>query len=85
MEQIKVKVFDYLKERYGIVGIYFSHTEDYTIISIPDWNWCYFWNVYYDDDIAKKECARALSDPMHKEHAEEFAEVIYKYLMVKGD
>jgi len=81
-EAIEVKEFD----KVGIVEtqtikVYFSHTEDFSLISIPEWNWSYLWNIETDDREAIKECTKALNVPMFEEKAEELANRFYRYLV----
>jgi hypothetical protein len=83
-EKIAVEKFDNV----GLLNttqlsVYFSHTEDYTLISIPEWNWCYLWEVSKNDEVAKQECIKALSVPMFEEPAEELTERFYQYLLGK--
>lgn len=79
-QKVEVKTF----EEFGNSGcmVYFLHTEHYTLISIPEWNWSFLWNLIGTDDrIVKKECIKALSVPMFSRDAEALTERIYSYLL----
>jgi hypothetical protein len=83
-EKITVKKFDNV----GLFGttqlsVYFSHTENYTLISVPDWNWCYLWEMNKNDEVSKEECIKALSGPVFEEPAKELTERFCQHLLSK--
>lgn len=62
--------------------VYFSHTENFIITSIPKWNWSYMWNLEIKDDKQMiEECTKALSVPMFSDDAKKLTERIYRHLM----
>ena len=62
--------------------MYFLHTEHYTLISIPAWNWSFLWNLIGTDDReVKEECIKVLSVPMSLGDAEALTDRIYSYLL----
>lgn len=81
MQKIEARFFDTLKERYGNAAVHFAHTDDYTLVAIPEWNWCYLWDVFIEDKLAKKQCVDSLSDPMFPDAAVKLTDEIYDYLM----
>lgn len=83
MERIEIKCFDALKERYGDPEVYLSHTDTFTLVSIPEWNWSFLWNVSLDDSKAKEQLVKSLLDPMFEDAAEAFVNELYNYLMMK--
>lgn len=79
--KLEVRTFEEFN-KYGSVSIYFTHTENYTLMSIPAWNWSFMWDFSgYTDDQLKEECIKALSVPMFDQDAEKATERIVKYLL----
>lgn len=79
---------DYLKleaktfKEFGNSGciVYFTHTEHYTLIAIPEWNWSFMWDLNLNDEEQIKNCIKALSVPMFESEAEALAARIYNCL-----
>lgn len=72
-------------EGYGEVKIYFTNTEDFSLISIPDWSFSFLWELKDDDTVLvdnanKDKLIKALSVPMFESDAIELANVIFQYL-----
>lgn len=80
-KDITVKKFDNASLLGNDVTVYFSDTEDYSLINIPAWNWCYLWEVSKDEALAKEECIKALSIPMFEDDAIQLTQRIYEYLL----
>lgn len=78
-QNIEVKTFKEVGNN-GVL-VYFSKTENYVIISIPAWNWCYLWDYSLSDEQLKQGCIKALSDPLFPENAEQLTERFYEYLL----
>jgi len=83
MDKVEVKKFDALKERYGNVDVFLSHTGELTVISIPEWNWSHVWDKSNSEGLEMLNCIDSLSEPMFKDVAGEFAEEIHTYLLNK--
>lgn len=82
-ETIQVKFLPF--EGYGKVEIYFSNTENFSLISIPNWNFSFLWELKDDDtkltDIENKnKLIKALSVPMFERDATKLSDVISQYL-----
>lgn len=65
---------------YGEVKLYFTNTEDFTLISVPDWNFSFLWELKDDDNDNKNNLIKALSVPMFESDATELANIIFQYL-----
>jgi hypothetical protein len=78
-QNIEVKTFKEVGNN-GVL-VYFTKTENYALISIPAWNWCYLWDYSISDEQLKQGCIEALSDPMFREEAEQLTERFYQYLL----
>ena len=82
-EKIQVEVLPF--EGYGNVEIYFSNTEDFSLISIPNWSFSFLWNLkdtdtIEDDNKNKNELIKALSVPMGESDAVKLSRTISQYL-----
>lgn len=72
-------------EGYGKVKIYFTNTEDFTLISIPNWGFSFLWNLkdadtIEDDNENKNELIKVLSVPMGESDAIKLSQIIFQYL-----
>ncbi len=83
MEQVEVKKFEALKERYGNVDVYLSYIGDLAVISIPEWNWSHVWDKVNSEGVEMRNCIDALSDPMFEDAAGKLAKEINTYLLNK--
>lgn len=87
MERIEVRQFEALKDMLN-PNVYLSHTDIFTLISIPDWNWSFLWRITNNDEEVKLIFISALishaSHYFDNESAEKFAEEVYQYLLGKG-
>lgn len=86
-QKVEIKHFDL--NGYGALRLFFSHTEDLILISIPEWNWSFLWNLSDNDTIEddkrhKDELIKALSIPMFSKEAKDLTNKIENYLYNKN-
>lgn len=79
---LELKVYDLPKsiDGYGDVEIYFTNTNDFTLIVIPTWNFSFKWELENDSVITKSNLQKALSKPMADSDAEVLADKVLNYL-----
>ncbi|MDR7319652.1 hypothetical protein [Brevibacillus nitrificans] len=80
---MEAKTFALLDKWYGGVSVYFCETQTKRgcLVAIPLWNWCFLmdYGIHLDDE--RPRLIEALSVPMSGSDAEEFAEVLYDYVL----
>lgn len=72
-------------EGYGDVKIYLFDTENFSLISIPDWNFSFLWELKDEDTIEidnknKSELIKVLSVPMGERDAIKLSNVISQFM-----
>lgn len=72
-------------EGYGDIKIYLFDTENYSLTSIPDWNFSFLWELKDDDTIEtenenKDKLIKALSVPMGEKDAIKLTNVIFQFM-----
>lgn len=80
MLTLDIKEFVAYKET---VTFYFMNTDDYTIISVPDWNWCYKVIITDDDMEIEADLTTALMLEMDgpEENKLRLTEEIWEFLV----
>lgn len=81
--ELKTEIMPF--EGYGKVEIYFTNTEDFTLISMPNWSFSFLWNLkdadtIEDDNKNKNELIKVLSVPMGEADATRLSQIIFQYL-----
>ena len=78
MMTIEVKTFELPEQK---PELYFSHTEAYTLISVPAWNWCYLWTISDNDQKDKQQFTEALKGILDDSTAIQITDKVYQFLM----
>lgn len=78
MIKTEIKTFELPEQK---SELYFSHTETYTLISVPAWNWCYLWTISDNDQKDKQQFKEALKSILGDPASEQMTNRVYQYLM----